>query len=379
MKKMIEKLKKSSLFCKLMLTYSFLLIIAVICLLVWEWGALEDYQSDYDTRYAEAEEKASKGNITCIEEYVAQYTKELHGKLLLENLKNDSLFYTSEEFAQYKLNQLDFNNISYKKNDKNYTETRPVYDILAGEEIIATVTLGVGEIDEFGFNSWKINGTSVDASVDASAKVELVVENGMKVYIGEKEVPDTFITETKTIAKNIYDRIVKLTGVEEKLYVYKVEGLLNEDDLKVVDEAGSEIMYVENDGVRQYISRPDEAITKECTEYADVIVKAYINYTNRWSTMNQMLAYTVNGSAAASAIKRADASVVFTRKPSKIDYTSRVIDNIHKVSEDLFYCDVDYKIQKIVYGKPVDECIKFTLLIRKQGGSWLLEDMAYNE
>ena len=183
MKKMIEKLKKSSLFCKLMLIYSFLLIIAVICLLVWEWGALEDYQSDYDTRYAEAEEKASKGNITCIEEYVAQYTKELHGKLLLENLKNDSLFYTSEEFAQYKLNQLDFNNISYKKNDKNYTETRPVYDILAGEEVIATVTLGVGEIDEFGFNSWKINGTSVDASVDASAKVELVVENGMKVYI----------------------------------------------------------------------------------------------------------------------------------------------------------------------------------------------------
>ncbi len=379
MKKMIEKLKKSSLFCKLMLIYSFLLIIAVICLLVWEWGALEDYQSDYDTRYAEAEEKASKGNITCIEEYVAQYTKELHGKLLLENLKNDSLFYTSEEFAQYKLNQLDFNNISYKKNDKNYTETRPVYDILAGEEVIATVTLGVGEIDEFGFNSWKINGTSVDASVDASAKVELVVENGMKVYIGEKEVSDTFIIETKTIATNIYDRIVKLTGVEEKLYVYKVEGLLNEDDLKVVDEAGSEIMYVENDGVRQYISRPDEATAKEYTEYADVIVKAYINYTNRWSTMNQMLAYTVNGSAAASAIKRADASVVFTRKPSKIDYTSKVIDNIHKVSEDLFYCDVDYKIQKIVYGKPVDECIKFTLLIRKQGGSWLLEDMAYNE
>lgn len=379
MKKMLEKIKKASLFCKLMLIYSFLLVVAVVCLLVWEWGALEDYQSDYDARYAKAEEKASKGNIACIEEYVSKYTKELHGKLLLENFINDSMYYTSEEFVEYKLNQLDFNNISYKKNEKNYTELKPVYDIFAGEEVIATVTLGVGEIDEFGFNSWKINGTSVDASVDAPANVELVVENGMKVYVGEKEVPDTFIVETRTIATNIYDRILKLTGVEEKLYVYKVDGLLHADDLRVVDELGNEIMYVENNGVRQYASTPDETITKKCTEYADTIVKAYVHYTNRWSTMSEMLTYTVSGSAAASAIKRADDSVVFTRKPSKIDYTSKVIDNIHKVSDDLFYCNVDYKIQKIVYGDPVDESIKFTLLIRKQGTSWLLEDMAYNE
>ena len=102
-------------------------------------------------------------------------------------------------------------------------------------------------------------------------------------------------------------------------------------------------------------------------------------YTNRWSTMDQMLAYTVSGSAASSAIKRADDSVVYTRKPSTIEYTSKLVDNIHKVSDELFYCDVVYEIEKKVSGKPVNEFIKFTLLIRKQGDSWLLEDMAYNE
>ena len=379
MSKIIEKFKKSSLFCKLMLVYSLLLVVAVVCILVWEWGALSDYQSDYDTRYAAAKEKADKGNTVCIEEYVNAYNKELHSELLLKEMDNDNIFYTAEQFVEYKIKQIDFGNITYKKNDKNYTENRPVYDIVSGDNVIATVTLGAGEIDEFGFNSWKVNGTSVDSNVDASGTVKFVIENGMKVYVGEKEVPETFITETSTIVTNIYDRIVKLTGVEEKLFEYTVNGLLNEEDLKVVDEHGTEIMYIENEGVRQYVSRPDEDTAQKCTGYADEIVKAYVLYTNRWSTMGEMLAHTVSGSAAASAIKRADDSVIFTRKPSKIDYTSKVIDNIHMVSDDLFYCDVDYKIQKIVSKKPVDESIKFTLLIRKQGNSWLLEDMAYNE
>ncbi len=379
MSKIIEKFKKSSLFSKLMLVYSFILVIAVICILVWEWGALSDYQSDYDTRYAAAKEKADKGNTVCIKEYVNVYNEELHSNLLLKEMDDDNIFYTAEQFVEYKIKQIDFENITYKKNDKNYTEIRPVYDIVSGDDVIATVTLGTGEIDEFGFNSWKVNGTSVDSNINASGTVKLVIEKGMKVYVGNKEVPETFKTNESTIVTNIYDQIVKLTGVEEKLYSYTVNGLLNIEDLKVVDEDGNEIMYIENEGMRQYISRPDEATALKCTEYADEIVKAYVLYTNRWSTMNDMLKYTVGGSAAASAIKRADDSVIYTRKPSKIDYTSKVIDNIHMVSDDLFYCDVDYKIQKVVSKKPVDESIKFTLLIRKQGSSWLLEDMAYNE
>ncbi len=379
MSKFIEKIKKTSLFFKLMVVYSFLLIVAVVCLLIWEWGTLEDYQSDYDARYAAAEERAKQGNSLCIEEYVAEYTKDFHKKLLLENIDEDNTYYTDEQLVEFKLSKLDFDKISYKKNEKNYQETRPVYDIVIGDEIIATVTLGSGAIDEFGFNSWKINGVSVDSDIDVTESVELTIEDGMKVYVGDVEVADTFITETKTIVQNIYDRVVKLTGQEEKLYTYSIKGLINTEDIKVIDSKGTEIMYIENEGVRKYVSIPDEATVKECTEHADKIVKAYVLYTNKWSTMGEMLKYTVSGSAAASAIKRADDSVVFTRKPSKIDYTSKVIDNIHKVSDDLFYCDVDYKIQKIVYGKSVDESIKFTLLIRKQGGDWLLEDMAYNE
>ncbi len=379
MKKLWEKIKKTSLFFKLMVVYSVVLIGAVIALLVWEWDALKDYQDDYDKRYAEAKERAEYGNTLCIEEYVSQYTKDLHKQLILASIDEDNTYYTDEQLVEYKLSLLDFDNISYAKNEKNYMEHRPVYDIKAGEEVIATVTLMSGSVDEFGFNTWKINGVSVDANVDVIGSVDLVVEDGMKVYVGDVEVADTLITETKTIVSNIYDRIVELTGVEEKMHCYSIEGLMNTEDIRVVDENGEEIMYVENDGVRQYISRPDETTAQQCTEYADNIVQAYVRYTNRWSTLTEMLNYTVDGSAAASAIRRADDSVVFTRKPSKIDYTSKIVDNIHKVSDNLFYCDVEYQIQKIVYGDPVDESIKFTLLIRKQGDSWLLEDMAYNE
>lgn len=379
MKKIWEKIKKTSLFLKLMVAYAVILVVAVIVLLVWEWDALEEYQNDYDTRYAEAKERAEQGNTLCIEDYVAGYTKDFHKELLLENIDEDNTYYTDEELVEYKLSSLNFDNISYVKNEKNYLEHRPVYDIKAGEEIIATVTLASGSIDEFGFSTWKINGVSVDANVDVTESVELVIENGMSVYVGDVEIAETLVTDTTTIVSNIYDRIVELTGKEEKMFTYHITNLMNTEDIKVLDKDGNEIMYVENEGVRQYISRPDNETVNKCTEYADNIVQAYVLYTNKWSTMDEMLAHTVSGSAAASAIKRADDSVVFTRKPSSITYTSKTVDNIHVVSDELFYCDVVYEIEKIVSKKPVNESIKFTLLIRKKGDSWLLEDMAYNE
>ena len=379
MKKLWEKIKKTSLFFKLMVVYSVLLIAAVVVLLVWEWDSLEEYQNDYDTRYAEAEARAEQGNTLCIEEYVAEYTKELHKQLLLENIDEDNTYYTDEQLVEYKLNQLDFDNISYAKNEKNYLDYRPVYDIKAGDEVIATVTLASGSVDEFGFSTWKINGVSVDADVSINETVELTIENGMSVYVGETAVADTYITEENTITSNIYDRIVELTGEEEKLFTYRITGLMNTEDVRVLDQSGNEIAYVENDGVREYVSVPDEATVEKCKAYADDIVVAYILYTNKWSVMDEMLAHTVSGSAAASAIKRADESVAFTRKPSSIDYTSKQVDNIHMVSDDLFYCDVVYEIEKLVSKNTVNEAIKFTILVRKQGDSWLLEDMAYNE
>lgn len=379
MKKLWEKIKKTSLFFKLMTVYAVLLIAAVVVLLVWEWNALEDYQTDYDTRYAEAEARAEQGNTLCIEEYVAKYTRDVHKQLLLENIDEDNTYYTDEQLVEYKLDSIDFDNISYAKNEKNYLDYRPVYDIKAGDEVIATVTLASGSVDEFGFNTWKINGVSVDADVSIGASVELIVEKGMNVYVGDTEVADTFITEEKTITSNIYDRIVELTGEEEKLYTYRITGLMNTEDVRVLDQSGNEIAYVENEGVREYVSVPDEETAEKCKTYVDNIVVAYILYTNKWSTMDEMLTHTVNGSAAASAIKRADESVAYTRKPSTIDYTSKQVDNIHMVSDDLFYCDVVYEIEKLVSRNTVNESIKFTLLIRKQGDSWLLEDMAYNE
>ncbi|MBQ9699051.1 MAG: hypothetical protein IJV71_00320, partial [Lachnospiraceae bacterium] len=62
--------KKTTGFFKFMVAWSVLLIGVIVGVCVWEWDALKAYQSDYNARYEAAEEKASKGNILCIEEYV---------------------------------------------------------------------------------------------------------------------------------------------------------------------------------------------------------------------------------------------------------------------------------------------------------------------
>ncbi len=373
--------KKTTGFFKFMVAWSVLLIGVIVGVCVWEWDALKAYQSDYNARYEAAEEKASKGNILCIEEYVSKYTKEQHKELVMKDVVVDNAYYTAEELVDNKLTTVDFDNISYVKNEKNYQDARPVYDILAGDEVIATVTLGAGSIDEFGFNTWKVNGVSVDASLSKLDSVKLTVEEGMTVTVRDKAPAEGSLTKTTTITQNIYDRIVDLSGEEEKIHNYTLSGILNPDDIKVTDSAGNELSYVEVEGVRVYKTNVDDATRAWVETAIDRVVQAYVKYTNKWITMNQMLAYTVSDNStasAASAIKRSADSVIFARKPSTIEYTSKVVDNIHVIKDNLFYCDVDYAISKKVSGKMVDETIKFTLVMRKIGDQWLIDRMAYN-
>lgn len=373
--------KKTSGFFKFTFIWSILLVGVIIGVCVWEWDALAGYQADYNDRYAKAEADASKGNALCIEEYVAKYTKELHREKVLAAAKTDNAYYTLEELVDDKLSKIDFTKISYVKNEANYSDTRPVYDILAGEEVIATVTLGAGSIDEFGFNTWRVSGVSVDSYLETPGSIKLSIEEGMKVTVKDKAPAEGSLTETSTITSNIYDRVKELSGQEENIYNYTLSGILNVEDIKVVDGAGKELSYTEVNGVRVYKGIVDEATQKMCEDAVDPVVQAYVKYTNRWITMEQMLNYTVpssSTSSAASAIKRSADSVRFAKKPSTINYTSKIVDNIHVISDNLFYCDVYYAISKKVSGKMTDETIKFTLVMYKQNGQWLLDRMAYN-
>lgn len=373
--------KNTTGFFKFMILWAVLLIGILVGVCVWEWDALKEYQADYNTRYAEAEEKASKGNKICIEEYVAKYTKDVHREKVLAEAKTDNAYYTLEELVDNKLSKLDFDSISYVKNEANYSDSRPVYDIKAGEEVIATVTLGAGSVDEFGFNTWRVNGVSVDTYLETLQSVKLTVEEGMVVTVKDKSPAEGSLSETKTITSNIYDRIKELSGEEEKIYTYKLSGILNSDDIKVVDASGNELTYTEVEGVRVYKGLVDAATQKWCEETVDPIVQAYVKYTNRWITTAQMLSYCVSStsnSSAASAIKRSESSVSFARKPSSIDYTSKTVDNIHVISDNLFYCDVVYEISKKINSGITQESIKFTLVVRKINGQWLLDVMAFN-
>ncbi len=373
--------KNTTGFFKFMVIWSILLIGVAVGICVWEWDALADYQADYNARYAEAEENASKANILCIEEYVSTYTKDMHRQKVLAEATTDNAYYTVEELVDNKLSDIDFENITYAENEENYADNRPVYDILAGDEVIATVTLAAGSVDEFGFNTWRVSGVSVDSYLETPGDVKVSIEEGMSVTVKDLAPAEGSLTETKTVTENIYDRVKELTGQEENIYQYTLSGILNTDDVKVVDAAGNELTYTEVDGVRVYKGIVDEATQKMCEEAVDPIVQAYIKYTNRWITMDDMLTYTVSSSStssAASAIKRSADSVRFARKPSTIDYTSKTVDNIHVISDDLFYCDVVYEISKKVSSSIVEETVNFTLVMYKQNGKWLLDRMAYN-
>lgn len=371
MKKIIDKIKGLKLFTKLMIVYVFIVIAAIAVLCIKEWNALEGYQSDYDRAKKESSPELF------METYVEEFTAEKYKELLLKANQTEYKFYTVEAIADRMTAFFDKENIRFEKNQEQYKDNSPVYNIFSGEDKLMTLYLGVSKRDEFGFNIWKEGKIEMNTDMLKFEGTEFVIDATMTAKINGIQVTEEYIKEP--FDKKLEEALAGALEEQPVYRRYKVNELLDKGDLKVYDKNGNEVAYTQADSYIDYTLLGDEG--KAAIEArVDEIMMKYINYLNRLSDMNSMLNVTVYGSNAYNSIKDTSRAIVWVYRPESIKVNSKQIDNIRKVSDDIIVCHVNYNIFKTYANGYIseglsDETISMYLVLKKSDEVWRLDNL----
>lgn len=250
--------QKTSKFKKFLLIYVMILTVLMIAFLVYVINSLVNYEKNQPNNYIEAEinelKKISKKGK--IEKYIDVSKLEIS-----EFEKND----TSINEAINEI--LKTQKITYKLNEKSEKEQKTIYDIYANNEKILQINLN-GEQKEnrlglLNFNKWKTEKVEIVAE-NGLYNINILVPNNYKVYVNNKELTETQITE-----KVQNEGLTQISKYVEIPYIvkYEIKNLLKSPDVKILDENGNKIEYEQEENTIKkelnFVTAQDENEAKE--------------------------------------------------------------------------------------------------------------------
>lgn len=375
MLKILKKIRSWSLFAKIMIIYSVILIGVIGAFARWEWKRLAAYQNEYDSA------KSAGEPDLYLEKYLDTFTYDEYRRIIKESVTAESPYYTEDMLADYTAYNYEEDNIIGVRNQDKWSDTRPVYNILSGGKKILTLTLGVESKDKFGFNRWKPAVLEAELNIAYDKSVDFILDSNMTATINGVKVSDEYITgdwdrEFCNIASKVTDRQYKMSK-------YHVGNLMDGFELKVTDSNGNNVSYTEKDNVRDYTMDYTEEERKVYEARVRQVIRSYVLYTNKLESLENMLSYIVPENPLYETVNKSySGSIFYVIPPKKVDFNAEQISDIRKISNNLFSCNIHYEIRKdygyesdYISDKWQNETVEYTLFFRKVNGIWLLDTM----
>ncbi len=379
MSEKVMKQKKRSVFPFYLLAYAVVLIGLVAFACSYVWDALEAYQRDHDA----AEANAQPG----------VYMDTLVTQIDYEHILSDMQKYTQHPYvtesdrslvqhAVYFAYLIADNGLRYEKNEQ-YQEGAPVYDLYAGEQRIAAVSLVHGaHSDDFGFREWQTKAIVYDTNRIDYQTYTVHVMDGMQVVADGVVLTEDQCVFSGTVQdmpaekarQNVAEKAQSFGGTQPVYKTYRLEHLMAAPDLQVVDRDGVAVemtgqtenaYFYHMDGKTLQMS---EAATKRVLETC----KTYINNIYRRAYFSQVANYLVYNSDAYKVIKDVQASIAWGWRPTTVEILSQEVSEIEMYSDDLFSCHYEATVYKADAQQEEEENFRYRMLFRKVNGQWYL-------
>lgn len=139
-------------------------------MLVLLYGLLKDY------------EKSMPNNT--MKAIVSQFTDNNIDELLqVSNEITVNEFESVDVIAEYIKTEIDDDKITFKRKNGEFTNTTPVYVVMAGDKIIAKVTLEEKGKNAHGFTEWQLETLSFDGYIDDHNEITITVPTSSTLMI----------------------------------------------------------------------------------------------------------------------------------------------------------------------------------------------------
>ena len=319
----------------------FMILYAVVVLAAAAWGLSQFWN------YMEAYEGSRiKNTIDAYMEQVSpQYVCDRSGDLIGSIDHN----LQSEEACRQVI--LDFlsGGITYARKSAECTDTRTVYVLRSGGQVIGEVELVPQGEPQHGFTPWSVSRDSFDLSFLVGETASITVDHSMQVYAGDVLLDSSYISETGLH----YEAVEDFYGELELPYklTYTAGPILGNTVLRAVDAEGKTVEIGSEADLDPYLNNCGEGVHAELDAFNKDFIDRYVRYLtsrrdNRQHNYDRLMPLLADGSSLEERVRNAYEGLEFGQSQSDtivIFHSNYIID----LGNNKYLCDITYEVDSL--------------------------------
>lgn len=236
--------------------------------------------------------------------------------------------------------------VTYAKKSKECTDTRQVYVLRSGGQVIGQFAIESGVADEFGFTVWSLKEESFDFSFLIGETVSTTVPSTYQVSVNGHVLGSEYITEDNIHFEDIEDYY------EEYDMPYKVSyeagPFLGQLEMTVADPEGNPVTVDENTDWSSLYHNCTAEESVMLDGFTEAFVERYVAFTGsnkntRYSTHDKLMEYVVADSDLATRLQAAIAGLQFGQSQGD-EVVSITTHHQMKLEEGKYLCDITYEL-----------------------------------
>ncbi len=364
----MSKNSTKSRFGSFMKIYTIILAVIAVGICAIVWTKLKKYQNDYDS----AKQAGSAEN------YVQDFADGLDYNSILEYIDNYGLnvmkgIAPRENHARYFANLISVYGVSFRENEKS-TDSIPVYDIMAGDDRIAVISLKAsGKNDNFGFHGWTLKDMAFDTDEIEYTDIDIWAPAGCKVAYNMQELSNEYIMESNT-SDDDFSRKLKSLGVKLSSDVrYHIEYTFGNRNIAAINADGEMLKAVVNGSVYDFRQESTE-MSDDLKIYVMDVMDSYIYTLYKKKSFAEISGYIEPDSDAYRMISEVLTSAAWGWTPDTVNILEHDVTDYVSYGDDAFSCRYYGRIYKFKEGamESGEEKFNYRIIFRNKGGKWLM-------
>ncbi len=297
---------------------------------------------------------------------------------------SDSRFQNGDIYKELYIQKITGKEITYEKAAGSYDAKAPVYNLYIGEEHIATVTLNEVSTEPLMFilakQEWEVMDVTPIYEV-YNEGVTIKVPDIFTVYVNDIELESGELTGNEWEIDE-FEYAAEYVAVP-KIVEYRVDGLYEAPDVKIYDNAGELVEYIQEGDYIEAIEFAKNAMDEELESFALTNAKNYSNFFSR------DIEGCRNSIEPISYMFPADSYYLELAENYRINdmwmysahetpvFSNEAVSEYIQYTEDFFSCNVyfDKQMTLTLNGESRMDVTNTTFYYVKIDGKWVIADM----
>ncbi len=352
----MKKFKSLSRFKRGMIIYLVVALILLIIGFIWFYSFISSYEKSMPANTM----KELQSNFTTenIEDFLSDY--------ISEDTSFDSIDLVMDEYKEL----IKDKEITYRE-DVDYRESEPVYDVLADGMTVARITMGKEE-SKIGFDKWKVEYVYFTEYIPDTLDVDISAPEGTVIMVNGIEVGEQYITQesgTPEILEDVEEFLDEIPSTA----IYNIKGLLEEPEVTAKDAQGNSLEVFSGQGTYSVGYGADDDFIASVEGHVEDVIEAYgVYFINKGTGLTN---YLLPNSQLAEDISLTVTAFYLNSKVTGYYFSSKEISNFVRYSEDCFTCDIYYKLDVSFISdayKDDNQYADATWVFIKENGKWYL-------